>query len=70
MAVYDVWAEGYNATSNRGRARLMGNQIEADSFREACDFALKDSKFFDKAKLSFWGCRLFETEEEARESFG
>lgn len=72
---YEVWIEGYLATGMEGvpqKARLLGT-FEADSFRHACvQWAItnKETNLFNIEALSYWGCRMFDNEEEARKSFG
>lgn len=67
---YTIWSEGFNTTGHSGKAIVMAHDIEASSFEEACLKAFKDDKFFDEKNLTYWGCRLFDNETEARESFG
>lgn len=75
--IYEIWMEGYAATLDRGTAEYVSS-VEAESFKEAC---IKYSKteegiekqwdeFFDSQNLSFWGCKLFDNEKDAREHFG
>lgn len=79
---YEIWSEGYAATGERGYAFFHG-KMTGKSFNEACIrfFEMKDSDFrngmdaenaelFDAEQLTYWGCRLFPTEAEARKSFG
>jgi hypothetical protein len=74
MKTFEVWAEGYSATGDRGYHRLMGT-AEAETFKEACDavFAEADKEvreFYDPKRLSYWACRLFDNASEAAEAFG
>lgn len=69
MKEYDVWQEGYAITGNFAPATFVGS-TQAESFREACIYLLKDDSSFNKDKLSVWGCKLFDNEADARESFG
>lgn len=72
-SLYEVWNEGYAATGEHSPAQLVG-VVSARSFPEAVEKALKDAKwdmsFFDKEKLTYWGCRFFDNEKDARKSFG
>ena len=80
MTSYQIWSEGYSITGSRCCAFLVG-EVEADSFKEAVA-KLKDSLPEDEAQYillesltcpgysSYWGCRLFDNEEDARASFG
>lgn len=70
---YEVWIEGYRATVDHADASLLGS-CEAESFSEACDKVLFDRKMndfnFNREKLTYWGCGLFDNEKDAREHFG
>lgn len=66
---YEIWSEGYNDMGNIGSAHKHGEQ-EADSFDQACVIFFVDDKFFNGKLLTYWGCRLFDNEAEARKSFG
>lgn len=70
---FAIWAEGYRATCESSGAIKLGTGRGA-TFREACeDLARRDRSFagnFNPATLTFWGCRLFDNETDARKSFG
>ncbi|MCK4826614.1 hypothetical protein KA005_63320 [bacterium] len=77
MKAYEIWMEGYAATQESDIAQYVGS-VEAKSFKEAC---IKFSKteeatekqweeFFNPTDLSFWGCRLYDNEADARKTFG
>jgi len=69
---YDIWCEGYAATGERSGATYFG-AAKGHSFKEACDkFMAKDreSHYYDPAKLTYWACRLFDNETDARKAFG
>ncbi len=66
---YAVWMEGYSATGNEAPARLLGS-AQADSFAAACAMVCAGDPYFDSARLTVWGCRLFDNEAEARSAFG
>ena len=73
---YDIWKEGYSVTGNKATARCLARGIKAASFKDACIKLDKEINadnaygHFNSKSLSFWACRLFETEEEARKTFG
>lgn len=52
---------------------LLGTS-KGNSFKEAVINWMNNNpdykKFFDENRLTYWGCRLFPTEEEAAKSFG
>lgn len=71
---FPVWIEGYAATGNRAVAEFKGNW-PGTTFADACRAWVKslppnERRFFDSAQLTFWGCRLTQTEAEARATFG
>lgn len=66
---YYIWSEGYVCTGCSGGATYFGCE-EANTFQEACDRHFADDKFYDSSSLTYWGCRLFDNEDDARESFG
>ena len=70
---YEIWSEGYSCTGNSSGAIYLGT-FEAESFKAACDLLAKSDKEFDRLynpeRMTFWGCRLFDNETDARKSFG
>jgi hypothetical protein len=70
---FEIWAEGYAATGESGRAIKMG-EADGKDFKNACvNFAEKNDsfkKFFNPQYMNYWGCRLFDNEADARKSFG
>lgn len=69
LGEYEVWSEGYAATGESGTAVFHG-KVRAASWRAACVELLGSRRDFDPARMTLWGCRLFDNEREARESFG
>ena len=73
MPVFQIWSEGYKATGESGGAHRHG-KAEGESFKEACcSFASKDSDFatyFDESGMTYWGCKLFDNEVDARKLYG
>ena len=73
MRHYDIWAEGYVVTGHSSGAILITSSYEVSgltSFREACAlYYIGDSGYNSKTN-SYWGCRLFDNEQDAREKFG
>jgi len=70
MKEYEIWSEGYQATGDSSGACFHG-KVLATSFKEACikHFGINNI-YFDEDRLSFWGCKLFDNEIEARKNFG
>lgn len=70
---YEIWSEGYECGEERGGAICHG-RIEASSFREACDkLAERNEEFrrnYDQEDMTYWRCRLFDNQEDARKYFG
>lgn len=69
---FEIWEEGYAATGNSGGAVCLGT-FEGETFAKACKAQNKtrrDPSLFDEARLTYWGCRLFDNKEEAQRSFG
>lgn len=75
MKTYEIWAEGYKATCGSGRATFLGT-IEADNFDNAViDWALDYAqpeliKQHASGEWTYWRCKLFDNELDARASFG
>ena len=75
MKTYQVWSEGFKVTGEYSTATFHGS-FEASSFKGAIQ-AFKDSltdpyaiSCVDVDGMSFWGCRFFDNESDARKSFG
>lgn len=67
---WDIWVEGFiEAPGPGGRAFLWGS-VTANTFNEACiKLALTDNKFsefFKEEHMTWWACRLFDNEIDAR----
>lgn len=69
MNTFEVWIEGYAASGNRSGARLL-DIIQANTFTEAVIEAGRGDGSFNPDNLTFWGCRSFDNEEDARKSYG
>lgn len=74
--VYSLWSEGYSATGGSATAQFEGI-FEGTSFNDACDNwakTLEQPEYYrpgtDKSRPSYWGCRIFDNETDARKSFG
>lgn len=75
---YSLWNEGYAVTGEFATATYLG-EFEGDSFNEACDNWAKtlDEESIkcykpgtDEYRPSYWACRIFDNEIDARKSFG
>lgn len=76
MQEYEVWMEGYSATGEHGTHHLIG-KVKANSFKEACDIAIKNwctkrdyKLYWDSKQLTFWGCKCYDNEADAAKNFG
>ena len=72
MKTFQIWSEGYQATGNSSEAIYHGS-ASGENFPEACDILFKgttNEQYYDRDKLTYWGCRLFDNEQEARRAFG
>lgn len=72
MKEFEIWSEGYAVTGNSAEATYFGTSKGKD-FREACRnfFSKRDDRNqFDYKAMTYWGCRLFDNEGEARKAFG
>ncbi len=77
--VYQIWVEGFIITGAQACARQLIHEDGTDlwsgeTFQIACEKALvaceHELSLYDKRKNTYWGCRLFDNELEARKSFG
>jgi hypothetical protein len=70
---YEVWVEGFSAMEQKGQAGVFG-RITTGSFKEACILLARDmpeaERYFNQERLTWWGCRLFDNEADARKAFG
>ena len=70
---FDIWSEGYACTGEAGPAFCLGTYY-GNSFKEACDSLAKTdpgfAKYYDPKRLTYWGCKLFDNETDARKTFG
>lgn len=71
--LFEVWSEGYAISGARSGAILHGT-AEGRSFPEACLQLARDHRsfahHFDPDRMTYWGCKLFDNEADARRSFG
>lgn len=72
MKSYNLWMEGFAATGQSASASYLGS-FKANTFEEACrKWGLQDNNaaYFNFENLTYWGCSLFDNEQDARRSFG
>ena len=70
---YNIWSEGFRTNGEASSAFFIGTSF-GSNFKEACNnFAIKDAnfkKYYSSNDLTYWGCKLFDNEADARVSFG
>ena len=66
---FEIWSEGYSITGDRGTASLHGTS-KAKNFKDACTKFFNINHLYDPDDLTYWGCRLYDNETDARETFG
>ena len=72
---FAIWSEGYRATGESGKAILHGNWQGTD-FKDAVKNMLAEwnqdevKKYYNEEENTYWGCRFFDNEKDARASFG
>lgn len=70
---FDVWIEGYRATGQSANATFC-SKYKASNFNNACIAFLIENgsslEYYDKTSNSYWGCRFFDNETDAKKSFG
>lgn len=75
MKDFEVWTEGYSVTGNSSPAILHGT-FKGKTFKDAViayKASVKDihsKNCIDVERMSFWGCRFFDNESDARKNFG
>lgn len=74
MKRWYIWREGYRfGPYEQSHAELMGRGF-GTTFAAACeDLAIRNHGFrnnFNAEGLTWFGCRLFDNEHDAREAFG
>lgn len=73
MKTFDIWIEGYSATGESGKAQYKGS-YQGITFQDACEQMMKEKgwemSYYNKDRDTFWGCRFFDNESDARKSFG
>lgn len=78
MKTFEIWMEGFAATGQNSGASFHGTR-QGETFKEAVDALMenwskqkpKEVKVnYNPKKLSYWGCRFYDNEVDARKSFG
>jgi hypothetical protein len=72
---FEIWTEGFVATGESSRASFLG-KFKGETFKDAViswKNTLTDKhsiQCVDIERMSYWGCRFFDNESDARKSFG
>lgn len=75
MKLWSLWTEGYVVTGNNNGATFHGSW-EGETFEDAVrnfQNSIEDERsrdLVDLERMSWWGCRFFDNERDARLSFG
>lgn len=75
MKEFEIWTEGYIATKEKHKAMFHG-KFKGNTFKDAViawkkTLTDKDSiKCVDLDGMTFWGCKFFDNETDARKNFG
>ena len=71
--IHEIWSEGFIATGQSEKAMFRG-KYEGKTFKDSIINWIekdKDAKqYVDLDRMTYWGCRLFNNESDARKSFG
>lgn len=72
---YEIWLEGYSVTGQDAKAEFLGI-FSGENFKEAVQNACNAKKMNDEYlnmntdPPSYYACRFFDNEKDAREGFG
>lgn len=70
---FNIWAEGYAATGERGYATRLAAGVPGDTFADAVARWAESAgqmRWVDLDHLTYWGCRLYDNEAAARKRYG
>jgi hypothetical protein len=70
---YEIWCEGPRATGNNSTAAMLG-RAKGFTFKHACVELMQridqGSKYYNEKHNTYWACKLFDNEADARKAFG
>ena len=70
---YQIWTEGYAATGESSGAIYHGLS-KGKTFKQAVENFIEennwDKKLYNSEKLTYWGCKFYDNESDARKTFG
>jgi NAD+ synthase len=67
---FEIWSEGYRSTTGESRKATFHGRMKAESFSGACKKLFDGIALYVSDSNTYWGCKLFDNEQEARKSFG
>lgn len=79
MNKYEIWLEGFRVTGQSSKASRLTKDNENTlwdgvNFIEACKNALSELKwdmlYYNEKTNSYWGCKFYDNEADARKNFG
>lgn len=70
----DLWLEGYQCMEGSSTAVCLGT-YDAGNLRDAVQQWVNEEpnerkQYVDLLRLTYWGCRFFDNEADARKTFG
>lgn len=73
MKKFSIWTEGYNATGDKCTAKYYGDH-KGHNLKEAIynfghSLSVDSRVYIDFDNLTFWGCKIFDNESDARKAF-
>lgn len=68
---FNIWMEGYACTGNHSGAQFIGTGV-GETLKEAVLelHSREPIQSLNDEGTAIWGCRLFDNETDARQSFG
>ena len=72
MKEFEIWVEGHEMSGQAYKATKLGT-VTGDDFKMAVAEFMDGNDYtnvFDSGHMTFWGCRIFDNEEDARKLVG
>ena len=70
---YQIWTEGYVVTGGSSTATYHGLS-KGETFKQAVENFIEendwDKKLYNSERLTYWGCKFYDNEADARKTFG
>mgnify|MGYP001558232287 CR=1 FL=1 len=69
--IFEIWSEGFMTQGQqKPNPAIFFGKVEAETFKEACIEKFDRMRLFDVENMTYWGCKLFDNQEDARRKFG